>query len=231
MKKQIKKLRFSIPVFSMISFTPLIALAQNATNANGVLDNISNFLSALLPLLVSIGVIYFVWGVVQYVINDSDEAKKKGKDRIIYGIIGLAVILSIWGLVNILIATFGVGGGNVPNVSNLAPAVNTTNSGFGCQTPLPGTAKVQNLLGYVTCLINDSVIPFIFALAVVMFIWGAIKFFIIGAGEEKKRDQGKQFMIWGIVALAVMLSVWGLVGILRNTFGVDIGSGLPQVQP
>jgi hypothetical protein len=63
-----------------------------------------------------------------------------------------------------------------------------------------------------------------------MFIWGVIKFFIINADEEAKREQGKQFMIWGIIALAVMLSVWGLVGILSNTFGLS-GSVLPQVTP
>ena len=38
-------------------------------------------------------------------------------------------------------------------------------------------------------------------------------------------------MIWGIVALAVMLSVWGLVGILGSTFGLGTGSVLPQVVP
>lgn len=37
-------------------------------------------------------------------------------------------------------------------------------------------------------------------------------------------------MIWGIIALAVMLSVWGLVGILGSTFNIGT-SVLPQVTP
>ncbi|MEX2052537.1 MAG: hypothetical protein WD991_02500, partial [Candidatus Paceibacterota bacterium] len=95
---------------------------------------------------------------------------------------------------------------------------------------LVGNVKLQNVLGYFTCLINSSVIPFIFAVAILMFIWGAVKFFIINSEEEEKRAQGKQFMLWGIIALAVMLSVWGLVEILGGTFGLNT-SALPQVSP
>ena len=83
---------------------------------------------------------------------------------------------------------------------------------------------------FLTSIINNSVIPLIFALAVVFFVWGAINVLIINADDEKKREQGKQFMIWGIVALAVMLSIWGLVTILGNTFNIDT-SVIPQVTP
>jgi len=38
-------------------------------------------------------------------IASDEEAKKAGRDRIIFGIIGLAVIVAMWGLVNILIKT------------------------------------------------------------------------------------------------------------------------------
>jgi len=46
--------------------------------------------------LLALGVVYFVWGVVTYVIASDEEAKKTGRDRIIYGIIGLAVIIGVW---------------------------------------------------------------------------------------------------------------------------------------
>ncbi|MEK7569644.1 MAG: hypothetical protein AAB500_02020 [Patescibacteria group bacterium] len=68
----------------------------------------ASVLSSLLPLLLALGVVYLVWGIVQYVIGDAEEAKKKGKDKIIYGIIGLAIIISLWGLVTILRDTFGL---------------------------------------------------------------------------------------------------------------------------
>ena len=90
--------------------------------------------------------------------------------------------------------------------------------------------KLGDLFAYLTCLIQRSIIPLIFAIAIAMFVWGAVNFFIISSGEEKKRQEGKQFMIWGIVALTVMIGVWGLVAILGGTFGLNT-TVLPSVQP
>lgn len=183
---------------------------------------LQQILNSIIPVLVALGVVYFVWGVVWYVIADGEEAKKKGKDRIIYGIIGFAVIVGFKGLVDIVVKTFGLSGAVAPSLSKIAVT--------GASCTLAGNPKFQDVLCYITGIINNSVIPLIVALATVMFVWGVVQFFILNADEEAKRAQGKQFMIWGIVALAVMLSVWGLVGILGSTFGVGT-SVLPQVTP
>jgi len=66
-------------------------------------------------------------------------------------------------------------------------------------------AKIGTVLSFVTCLIVKSFIPILFAVAILAFVWGVIQFFIFGADEESKREKGRQFIIWGIVALAVML--------------------------
>jgi NADH:ubiquinone oxidoreductase subunit 6 (subunit J) len=83
------------------------------TGLSGVVCKIGALLSTVLPVLIILGVVYFVWGVVMFVISDSEEAKTKGKDKMIYGIIGLAVIIGMWGLVGIVIRTFGI--------NNMAP--------------------------------------------------------------------------------------------------------------
>ena len=75
---------------------------------SGVICRIGAVLSTIDPVLIVLGVVYFVWGVVRYVIADSEEVKAKGKDTMIYGIIGLAVIIGMWGLVGIVIRTFGI---------------------------------------------------------------------------------------------------------------------------
>src|SRR3990167_10704692 len=89
--------------------------------------------------------------------------------------------------------------------------------------------KFQDLIIYVVNIINDALIPLIFAIAVVLFIWGVVQY-VINAQDTEKKAKGRQFMIWGIIALAVMISVWGLVSILGNTFGLDTGF-VPQVRP
>lgn len=92
--------------------------SNSSTNSNpgGIEDifiTLNHLLNSALPVLIALGVVYFVWGVVQFVIGDSEEAKKKGKDGIIYGLIGLAVIIGLWGLVNIVSSTFGIDKNNI----------------------------------------------------------------------------------------------------------------------
>ncbi len=72
-----------------------------------ILCRLQALFNAVVPVLIALGVVYFVWGVVQYVIADAEEGKKKGRDSMVFGIIGLAVIISVWGLVNIVVRTFG----------------------------------------------------------------------------------------------------------------------------
>ena len=107
-------------VFSTFSLSslPLVALAQNSTGCasvqlgtiQSIICRVGNILDTLIPILVVLGVVYFIWGVITYVISGDEEAKKKGRERIIYGIIGLVVIVALWGLVGIITNTFNLNG-------------------------------------------------------------------------------------------------------------------------
>jgi hypothetical protein len=219
-------------LLSLTAFTPLLVNAAVTDVCDGIsnpfgrlLCTVQQYLNALIPIIIALGVVYFVWGVVRFMIADSEEAKTKGKDTIIYGIIGLAVIVGFWGLVNIVVNSLGFTSGQL-NAPTLAPIASATSSDT-CEN---SAGNFQGLVKFIICLINNSIIPLFFAIAIMMFIWGAVKFFIINADEEAQRDQGKQFMIWGIIALTVMTTVWGIVGILGSTFGVN-SKVLPQVCP
>jgi hypothetical protein len=163
-------------------------------------------------------------------ISASEEAKKKGKDHMIYGIIGFAVIVGVWGLVNIVTTTFGLKGDAIKPIAPQLVNSDSAAKAGSCPDIKAGSSKFADVIGYFTCLIDKTIIPFIFAIAMVFFIWGAVNFFIINANEESKRAQGRQFMLWAVIALAVMISVWGLVKILALTFGIDT-SYLPKVKP
>lgn len=105
---------------------------------------------------------------------------------------------------------------------------NSSSSSSGFCSFTTNNTKLQDLLKYTSCIINTAVIPLIFALAMAMFIWGVVQF-VINSDEEAKKEKGRQFMIWGVIALTVMVSVWGLVAILGNTFGLNTGF-IPQVK-
>ena len=90
---------------------------------------------------------------------------------------------------------------------------------------------LQSLIGGAKALL-DQLVVFLIALAVVWFIWNVIRYTM--SSDEEKKGAAKSQMIWGIVAIAVIVSVWGLVTILQGIFGVNTtGAGnvhqlLPQ---
>lgn len=72
------------------------------------LCKIAYYINAVMPVLIALGVLYFIYGVITYVIASDEEAKTKGRDKIIAGLIGLLVIVSVWGLVSILRRSFAI---------------------------------------------------------------------------------------------------------------------------
>jgi len=96
-----------------VGVLPLVALAQAYTPANGIgglITLLGSLLQAALPVLISLAVVWFVWNVFRYVIAGSDEEKTKARVNMIWGIVGIFVMVSIWGLVSILANTFGTQG-------------------------------------------------------------------------------------------------------------------------
>jgi uncharacterized membrane protein YfcA len=83
-------------------------------------------------------------------------------------------------------------------------------------------AKIKQLL--------NGIVPILMTLALIYFIWGLIKYIQAAAkGDSEESKHGKAIMIWGIVALFVMASVWGLVAALGTTLGIQTGTNANQV--
>ncbi len=105
----------------------------------------------------------------------------------------------------------------------LAPAAHAQGTG-----EIGGSTLSQYLLS-IQGFIGDILIPLVFAVAFITFIWGIFLYFIAGGANEEKRDQGKQLAIWGIVGFFVMVSVWGIVNILVGTlnFNNNVAPNVP----
>lgn len=96
---------------------------------------------------------------------------------------------------------------------------------------MPGSVppEVQTIVGKIVIEIINPIIGVIFAAALVYFLWGLLMF-ILNAGNETKRAEYKQHMLWGLIGLVVMLSAYALIEIGLRTFGVqnsDMPGGLP----
>ncbi len=91
----------------VLSFMPSLAFAQTLiTNVDGVVTTATKIGTVVVSLAISFAVIWIIVSIVRFFIAGGEEDKQKGKDAIIYGVIGLFLILSIWGLVFILTNTF-----------------------------------------------------------------------------------------------------------------------------
>lgn len=82
----------------------------------------------------------------------------------------------------------------------------------------------------VTNTINNLLVPLIFALAFLLFLWGVFVYFVFGGGDEEKRNTGKMYMLYGLIGLVVMVAVWGIVNLLISILGVNAGDtvNIPQ---
>ena len=89
----------------------------------------------------------------------------------------------------------------------------------------PNTSRIFALVGDLKRLL-DLLIPIAITIALLFFIWG-LAMFILASGDEEKRKEGKQRMIWGVIALFIIVSVWGIVAFLANVFGVEGVRALP----
>jgi len=66
----------------------------------------SEILNPIITLLFAIAVLYFMWGVVKFIWNGGkDAAKEEGKSQMLWGIVGLTIMLSVYGLIKMIIAT------------------------------------------------------------------------------------------------------------------------------
>ncbi len=86
--------------------------------------------------------------------------------------------------------------------------------------------SLLDILIWVKCIINVAIIPLIFAAALVVFLWGVLKF--MGTSDSTKREEGKKFIIAGLIGLFVMTSLWGIIKILSSTLGIE--STVPLLQ-
>lgn len=80
----------------------------------------------------------------------------------------------------------------------------------------------MDLFGILTILADliNLATPIVVALALLYFFWGLATYILNASNEEKKKD-GRNIMIWGILALFIMVSVWGIINVVRDTFQLN----------
>ena len=108
-----KKLFLTLGVIAL----PSVAFAATL---NDVFNTVKDILDIIIPIALTVAVIYFFWGVGKYMTATGDsEKQEEARGIMIYGIIGLFVMVSVWGLVRVVGDTFGIqsgGSATIPGV-------------------------------------------------------------------------------------------------------------------
>ncbi|MEK7645009.1 MAG: hypothetical protein AAB391_01645 [Patescibacteria group bacterium] len=111
-----KKLFYGMSAAAAALMAPISVFAavstdfENTTQGlGGIAQLFRSFLDYAVPFLIACAVVYFLYGVLQYVImGDDEEKKEKAKSTILYGIVGIFVMVSVYGLVTLLKKTFNL---------------------------------------------------------------------------------------------------------------------------
>jgi len=86
---------------------------------------------------------------------------------------------------------------------------------------------LQTFFTNIITFFNDSLIPFILAIAFLVFIWNTVRFFVIEGANEKEHEKARSFALYGLGAFVIILSFWGIVILLTDD--LNLNSGIPVV--
>ena len=81
---------------------------------NSFIENVNQLIiNPLIILLFALALAYFLYGVFEFIANqDNDEKKTSGKSHMLWGIIGITIMMGVWAILGIILNTFGITGIN-----------------------------------------------------------------------------------------------------------------------
>lgn len=102
-----------------IVFTAFAPLMVSAATLQDGLVTIRKAIDFIIPMIMALAILIFLWGIVKYILASGDPAKEKAaRSSIIYGLLGVLVLVAFWGIIQIVTSTFDIEtGGTLPKVN------------------------------------------------------------------------------------------------------------------
>lgn len=112
-------------MFGLLVLTPMVAFGA-LTGLKELIKDIGDVINLLRPVIYGLAMIYFFWGLADFILKAGDEkAREAGKSRMLWGIIALFVFVSIMGIL-----------GWISGVTDIPTNVNSVNTPGGFTAPL-----------------------------------------------------------------------------------------------
>lgn len=110
------------------------------------------------------------------------------------------------------------------SASTVSLALAQINIGLGAQQGQVNVTALYQLINAAQNIVT-ALVPFAIGAALLAFFWYLIKFILNPSADNKK--QSLQGMGYSILALFVMVSIWGIIGLLGSLVGVNQGGQIP----
>jgi len=169
-----------------------------------------------------LAILFILWNILRLAFSDSKN-RDVFKKYILWGVIALTVMAFVWSFVVILQQTVFDStdptsiGESEKAIQELQkdPVQDGGNTG-----PVNTGRGINTVIVKVIYIINDA-IPLLVTLSIVLFLWGVLKYFT-SADSAKIKSEGAATMVWGIVLLLIVGSVWGFVNLFADTAGINL---------
>jgi hypothetical protein len=115
---------FALPVLTFAGSTGIADGNASGGDFGVLLSNTLDFLNDIVvPAILAIGFVFFVWGMFQYFIagGANDEAKEKGRSLMIYATLGFVLIVIFWGIINLLASSIGLDDEPLDKIPSIFP--------------------------------------------------------------------------------------------------------------
>lgn len=91
-------------------FSTQVAYAAQSESFNQFIAKVDNFIiNPLISFLFALAILYFLYGVFEFLSNqENEEAKTIGKSHMMWGIIGITIMMGVWTILGMLLKTLNI---------------------------------------------------------------------------------------------------------------------------
>lgn len=115
---------YKIPLIASGLFAPSLAFAATPQTFADLVTIIIGLINPLAALLAGVAILIFFWGIIKYIFSAGGEGHQQGRNLIMWGVVALFVLFSVWGLARLVSSLFLGGSAPTSSVQGLSATAN-----------------------------------------------------------------------------------------------------------